>query len=133
MEFNYNAGFHVPIAPPLVAYNINVGSKLVNPFNPNGHLEPTGSTTEVELGALFDVGVSAGIGDFSGTGGKCAGSTISFGLGKYSGLQLTLRKDAKLFKPSTWIDGISFGLGRGIAFPATYTIPVHTQFIDPVP
>lgn len=55
-------------------------------------------------------------------GGKCAaGYSINIGLGTKLGVQITPRSsqdtNRSIFNPARYIDGISFGLGKGISLP----------------
>jgi RHS repeat-associated protein len=117
-EFQNNAGFHVPDdVAPYQSTGPNVASRTTS----EGVLESVPTTMDRVIGTFADIGVSTGIGDISGTDGKCAGGTINIGMGDYGGVQITLRKDAQLSHPSTWIDGVSVGLGLGISLPVSYT------------
>ena len=74
-----------------------------------------------------DIGVSAGVGDLSGTGNQ-AGSVVAIGSGRYGGVQITLRKEfdpnRSWYDPLKYIDAISVGLGVGLGLPASITVPV---------
>jgi len=120
-QFQYSAGYHVPSSTPGVAEGPQVSSHISDfTENPIQALTSDPVTDDSEYGAIADIGVSAGLGDFSGTGGECAGKVINIGVGKYGGLQITLRKYwTQTWDPLKWIDGISVGLGLGIASPVT--------------
>lgn len=120
----FNAGFHVPPLPGYASAGLNIGSEKVHPFGGDRHWEGKGITPEAVVGSMADIGVSAGISDFSNTGGKCAGDTINLGLGRYAGVQITLRKDFTWSDPTTWVDGVTVGLGLGASLPVSYTIPL---------
>jgi len=69
------------------------------------------ATLDIEFGAIADIGVSAGLSDLSGTGGKCAkGYSINLGLGRYGGFQITPRQEQDrskwIINPLRYIDGI---------------------------
>ena len=109
-RFQFAAGVHLPIRLYPVSAGVTAGN--------------LGGGPEVTFGSYYDAGVMIGVGDFSDECGKNAGNVIGFGLGRYAGIQLTLRKNAQLFHPSTWIDGITAGLGIAIASPITLTVPL---------
>jgi uncharacterized protein RhaS with RHS repeats len=129
ITFTYNAGGHLPTGPWPVAIGATIGSELVRPFDASGRLEGRGITYEATAGVWADIGVSAGVGDLSGTGNQ-AGPVISAGSGRYGGIQLTLRKEFDSYRswydPLKYIDGISFGLGLGIGFPLSLTVPFES-------
>ncbi len=120
-QFQYSAGYHLPTQDAGVAEGQQWSSHISDfSQNPINALTSNPVSDDVETGTLFDVGVSAGIGDFSNTGGACAGKSINIGLGKYGGLQITLNKDwNKTWNPLHWVDGISVGLGVGLSSPLT--------------
>jgi hypothetical protein len=57
--------------------------------NPENPVTANPVENEVVAGSIADVGVSVGISDLSGTGGKCEGYSINIGSGKYGGVQIT--------------------------------------------
>jgi RHS repeat-associated protein len=131
-DLRVNGGFHVPLWPPFASVGTTVGSKLQgSSLGTYGDLEAVESGTEIVWGSFADIGFSGGIGDISGTGGKCAGIAIGlhniFG-GKYGGISVTLRRDAKLLQPLTWIDGFEVGLGLGLSLPVTVTTPFPGEY-----
>jgi hypothetical protein len=90
--------------------------------NPSAPLTSNPIAIDIAVGVIADVGAAAGLSDLSDTGGKCASPySINFGLGTRSGIQVTPRLNQDLtksiFNPLRYIDGISFGLGVGIASP----------------
>lgn len=119
-NLDFSFGFHIPISPgvavgPVIGSTINDYSN--NPSNP---LESVPLTTDIEIGAIIDGGGSIGISDISQTGGKCAGTTINLGLGKYLGASITPYRGIDLLNPSTWgIDGFSLNFGAGVTLPVT--------------
>lgn len=109
VAFDFKAGTHVPIRLYPVSFGASAG--------------PGGGGPEVVVGSYWDVGFSVGMKDFSDTGGLQSGNTLNIGFGKYLGLQFNFRKDKKWYDPSTWLDGVSAGLGLALSLPMTYTIP----------
>ena len=117
-DFVFNAGFHLPAIPiPGMAGGVTASSS----WAPGQGLEGAsynGLSSEVVLGGIADAGVSAGIGGLSK--GMCDDGnprSISFGLGKYGGIQLN-------FIGSNF-DGITVGLGVGLSLPITVTVPAR--------
>ncbi len=127
-DFAYNAGFHLPTGPWPLSAGGNFSSELVRPFDYTGRLVSKGLTPEAVSGSWGDFGVSAGIADLSGTGNQ-AGPAISIGSGKYGGIQITLRKEfdpnGKWYDPLKYIDGVTVGLGLGLSFPVSVTVPIE--------
>jgi RHS repeat-associated protein len=122
-DLNFATGFHLPVSPG-VAVGPVASSSIVNySQNPNGPLVSNPIGTDVALGVIADVGVNVGISDISGTGGKCAGTTVNLGAGRYSGAQITFRnsqdQSLSIFNPARYIDAVSIGLGIGIATPVS--------------
>ena len=122
-DITFSAGFHIPLSPGIAVgpiYSSSVKKYPANPFNP---LVSNPTQTDVAAGVIADVGVTAGVSDLSNSGGRCSGYTVNIGSGRYGGAQITLRKsqDKKLsiFNPLRYIDGISIGLGVGIASPVS--------------
>jgi RHS repeat-associated protein len=118
---DFATGFHLPISPgiavgPLVSSSIKNYSS--NPGNP---LTANKTKIDIAAGVLADVGVAVGVSDLSGTGGQCAGYALNLGSGRYGGAQITFRKaqdpSKSIFNPLRYIDGVSIGLGLGIAAP----------------
>jgi RHS repeat-associated protein len=112
--FVFNAGAHIPAMPiPGVAGGVSFSST----WAPGQGIEGAsykGMLAEAVLGEIADVGVSAGIDGLS----NCTTGTprtVSFGLGKYGGIQLNFI--------DSQFDGISFGIGLGVSLPVTITIP----------
>jgi RHS repeat-associated protein len=127
-----SAGFHLPISPG-VAVGPAVSSSIDNYSNdPRLDLTYNGVVTEVEAGVIVDAGVSIGINDISNTGGKCEGATFTLGLGRRSGISITLRSSQdtsrSILNPLRYIDGFSLGLGVGIALPVSASIPVTKPY-----
>jgi len=130
-DLTFNAGFHLPLSPG-TAIGPNFSSSAVGySDNPSVPLTSNPTTLEIEFGAIADVGVSAGFSDLSGTGGRCAVDySINIGVfsGRYGGLQIVPRKEQDrskwIINPLRYIDGISFGLGVGIALPVTVSGPL---------
>ena len=126
--FKYAAGGHAPTGPWPVAAGATVSSELVNPLNASGKLKGRGITPEATAGVWADIGVSAGVGDLSGTGNQ-AGATIGIGSGRYGGVQITIRKEfdssRSWLNPLKYIDEMSVGIGLGIGLPATVTAPLE--------
>ena len=125
MSFIFNAGGHVPIVPGFASGGYNISSEKVDPYTSNASWVANDPIAEAVVGSMADIGVNAGIADLSGTGGKCAGGTINIGVGRYSGIQITLRKDLQWYRPSTWIDAVTVGLGLGVSLPVSYTVPLR--------
>lgn len=127
ISLTYNAGFHIPVGILPVSVGTTIGSRLDNPTNPRSTIQVAPDAQEVVVGSYADIGVSAGLADFSGSGGKCAGLTLGFGLGRYGGVQITLNKNILnnigSFRSSDYVDGVSFGLGFAAAIsPVTGTV-----------
>lgn len=122
-DLSFSAGFHLPVSPGVAVGEVFSSSIPDYSNNPGNSLVSNPPTTDIEVGAIADIGVSVGVSDISGTGGKCAGNTINLGAGRYAGAQITLRQSQdqtkSIFDPARYIDGASFGLGLGIASPAT--------------
>jgi RHS repeat-associated protein len=133
-RLTYNAGFHIPITPGPVAAGPNFASHLQDPLNPESGLQSDPTSGELMVGSYADIGVSAGFGDLSNTNGGQAGATISFGSGRYGGVQFTLRrcqdKTKSIFNPLRYIDGFSFGINAGVGFPVQVSIPVKVPEIE---
>ena len=122
-DLTFGTGFHLPVSPG-VAVGPVASSSIVNySQNPNAPLTANPIGTDVALGVIADAGVNVGISDISETGGKCAGTTLNFGAGRYAGLQITFRQSQdqslSIFNPARYIDGVSIGLGIGIATPVS--------------
>jgi len=122
-DLNFSAGFHVPVSPGIAVGPV-FSSSIVNYSNsPNNSLSANPIETDVAAGVIADVGVSLGISDISATGGACAGNTLNLGTGRYAGAQITFRKTQdqtkSIFNPSRYIDGMSIGLGIGVATPVS--------------
>ncbi|MDD5492793.1 MAG: RHS repeat-associated core domain-containing protein [bacterium] len=109
-NLTFNFGGHAPIAP-----GVAVGTNFTISNNPNYD----SAKNEIEFGAIFDFGVSAGA-DWSC--GRDPGGTIAFGLGKYAGLQLTIDNTYTGWKLWRYIDAVSVGVGFGLTSPVTYTV-----------
>ena len=124
----YSGGLHVPSGPWPVAVGGSANSELVRPFDASGKLEGRGVTPEATAGVWGDIGVSAGVGDLSGTGNQ-AGPVIGLGLGRYGGVQITIRNEIDpsrgWYDPLRYIDGASVGLGLAIGLPVTVTVPIE--------
>ena len=121
-DLNFSAGFHVPISPGVAVGPVASSSAVGFSDNPFVPLTSNPTSIDIALGVIADIGVSAGFSDISGTGGKCASPiSINFGLGTRSGIQIIPRitpdQTKFIFNPLRYIDGISFGLGLGIASP----------------
>ena len=56
--------------------------------NPNADLITNPTGTDVAIGEIADFGTTVGVSDISKTGGKCAGTTINLGSGRFGGLKL---------------------------------------------
>jgi RHS repeat-associated protein len=129
INITYAAGFHVAVSPDIpIAVGPEWSSDIPGSSlgqNPITALQSDPTTGDFEIGGGFDAGVSAGIEDLSNTGGACAGWTVNFGMGKYAGVQITLRKNqdtsASIWNPLRYIDGISFGLGVGDTSPISFS------------
>jgi RHS repeat-associated protein len=127
-----SAGFHLPISPG-IAVGPAVSSSIDNYSNdPRLDFNYNGVVTEVELGVIADAGASFGINDISNTGGKCEGATFTLGLGRRSGISVTLRssQDTSRFilNPLRYVDGFSIGFGAGIALPVSVSMPVTKPY-----
>ncbi|MBF0387924.1 MAG: RHS repeat protein [Candidatus Omnitrophica bacterium] len=124
LSIAYNAGAHAPVTAG-VAVGGNWGSELRNPLSPDARLKGNGFSPEIVYGEIFDIGGSAGLSDISGSCGEKAGDTIGVNfpwMGKYGGVQVTMRNDISWNNPGTWIpDSVQVGLGLGVALPVTYT------------
>lgn len=87
-------------------------------------------TSEAVAGTFLDIGFSVGVADISGEGSQ-AGPSINFGIGKYVGVQITLRNDFDpnriWINPFKYLDGVSVGLGLGVGFPLNITVPLKTS------
>lgn len=122
-DLTFSTGLHVPISPGVAVGPVASSSIQNYSQNPNGPLTANPVNTDVALGVIADAGVNVGISDISGTGGKCAGTTINLGAGRYAGAQITFRQSQdqslSIFNPARYIDGISIGLGIGIATPVS--------------
>ena len=114
----------MPVSPGIAigpVWSASVKDYSNNPDNPVV-LNPI--EADVEAGAIADFGGTFGVSDLSGTGGKCAGYTLSVGpgFGKYLGAQITFRQSQdqakSIFNPLRYIDGVSVGIGGGVALPA---------------
>jgi RHS repeat-associated protein len=123
-DINFGGGFHLPISLG-IAVGPQFGSTAYGwSENPMVPLTSDPPKMDWEVGAIADIGVTAGISDISNTHGACAAPvSLNFGLGRYGGIQITPRvsqdKSKWFFDPTRYIDGISFGLGIGLALPVT--------------
>ncbi|WP_246325325.1 RHS repeat-associated core domain-containing protein [Dissulfurirhabdus thermomarina] len=128
--FTYSADGHAPTGPWPVAAGGTASSKLVNPLDASGKLESRGVTPEATAGVWADIGVSAGVGDLSGTGNQ-AGPTVGIGAGRYGGIQFTLRREfdesRSWYDPLRYLDGVSVGLGIGLGLPVNVTVPLESN------
>jgi RHS repeat-associated protein len=125
-DISFSAGFHIPISPG-VAVGPTVASTARNAFKNiregNGApLTADGVSIDWAFPVIADIGVAAGITDWSGTNGASAAPfSINLGLGTRGGVQIIPRKSIDkskaLWNPARYIDGVSVGLGVGIAFP----------------
>ncbi len=122
-DLTFSAGLHLPISPGVAVGPIASSSIKDYSGNPDNPLVSNPVATDVAVGVIADAGVSVGISDISGTGGSCAGYTVNLGAGRYAGAQITLRQTQDQTKsvvdPRRYIDGISIGLGVGIALPVS--------------
>ena len=123
-----SAGFHLPVAVG-IAVGPAVSSSIDNySGDPRLDFNYDGVRAELEAGAIIDAGASIGVNDISDTHGACEGATFTLGLGRRSGVSVTLRssQDTSLFilNPLRYIDGFSFGFGVGITAPVTATVHV---------
>ncbi|MEA4855005.1 RHS repeat-associated core domain-containing protein [Solidesulfovibrio sp.] len=113
-----NAGFHVPTGPWPVSAGVSRDFASLN------------RTSEAVAGTFLDIGFSVGVADISGEGNQ-AGPSINFGIGKYAGVQITLRNDFDpnriWLNPLKYLDGVSVGLGLGVGFPLNLTVPLKTS------
>ncbi|MDR0275842.1 MAG: hypothetical protein LBI48_11010, partial [Burkholderiaceae bacterium] len=133
-DINFTAGFHLPVSPG-VAVGPQAGSTAHgwsdNPFTP---LTADPIKIDAEAGAIADIGVTAGFSDISNTNGACAAPfPINIGLGRFgTGIQITPRTSQDeskwFFDPTRYIDGISFGLGVGIALPVTVSTTISSFY-----
>ncbi len=72
-DVKFQAGFHVPFSPGLTVGPV-VSSTIVDySRNPENPVTANPVENEVVAGSIGDVGVSVGINDLSGTGGRCEG------------------------------------------------------------
>jgi RHS repeat-associated protein len=122
-DISFSTGFHIPVSPG-VAVGPDVSSSIKNySDNPGNSIVANPIETDVAVGVIADAGVAVGISDLSGTRGKCAGYKINLGAGRYAGAQFTLRQSQdtskSIFNPLRYIDGLSIGLGVGIASPVS--------------
>jgi filamentous hemagglutinin len=113
-------GFHVPISPGVLVgangmLNLSAGTKSVAP--------------DIGVGGLFDIGANIG---FFGDPKYTGPTTINIGLGKYAGVQLYPTNSLALgdkpwYFPSRYLNGVSAGIGAGIALPVSVTAdPTYT-------
>jgi RHS repeat-associated protein len=129
-----NAGGHIPIFGPTP---IAIGGSFSSTYNISGSKSDSsygGFTTEIEAGSWADLGVSIGLSNLSNDPCQEGGATIGFGVGRYSGVQITLRNtfddNRGWYNPLKYIDGISVGLGIGLGTPINITGPL-TGFTSP--
>jgi len=122
-DLSFTAGFHLPISPGVAVgpvYSSVISDYSANSRNP---LVSNPASMDIEVGAIADAGVSIGVSDISGRGGNNSGYTINLGAGEYFGVQITATQAQNsamsVFNPARYIDGISVGLGAGIALPVT--------------
>jgi hypothetical protein len=121
-DLNFSAGFHLPVSAGIAVGPNATSSAIGYSDNPYVPLSANPISADFAIGVIADIGVSAGISDLSGTCGKSAAPyTINFGLRTKGGIQITPRSaidpNKSIFNPLRYIDGISFGLGIGIASP----------------
>jgi RHS repeat-associated protein len=119
---------HVPISPGF-AIGGSVGITLYS--NNAANILQTHADGEAEIGTIADAGLSLGLSDLSGTGGKCASEvTLSAGIGKF-GISITPRvaQDTSLWiiNPLRYIDGFSFNFGVSLGLPVTVTLPLSSK------
>ncbi|MFH1062627.1 MAG: RHS repeat-associated core domain-containing protein [Candidatus Omnitrophota bacterium] len=119
LKMVFNGGGHIPVSAGTA-----LGMTVQSEWDKTG-LHAAGTSIDMVMGDIVDVGFSLGIGDISNTCGEKAGGTLSLNhplLGKYGGIQLTFRNDFNWSDPGTWIpDGLQVGIGLGISLPSTYT------------
>jgi RHS repeat-associated protein len=120
-------GFHVWF-PNVYFMPFGFGATRSWRFTLDGRVD--GADTKIEMQSLGwgDFGISVGVTEISGCPNK-GGPTITLGgvpfLGKFGGIQITLRNDFSLWHPSTWIpDEIQVGLGLGLTLPTSITFPL---------
>jgi RHS repeat-associated protein len=122
-DLSFSTGFHVPVSPGIAVGPVFSSSIVNYSKSPNNSLSANPIETDVAAGMITDIGVSVGISDISVTGGACAGNTLNLGAGRYAGAQITFRKTQdqtkSIFNPSRYIDGMSIGLGIGMATPVS--------------
>ena len=122
-DLSFSTGFHVPVSPGVAVGPVFSSSVKNYSGNLSNHLVSNPIGTDVAVGVVADVGVSAGVSDLSGTGGACSGNTLNLGAGRYAGAQITFRQyqdtTKSIFNPLRYIDGVSIGLGVGLASPVS--------------
>jgi RHS repeat-associated protein len=128
-DVTFSFGFHVPVSPGLAVGPV-VSSTIVGySNNPSAPITPNPTDVEIAVGVIADIGVAVGISDLSGTGGACAGPSINFGLGTRAGVQIVPRlvqdRSKSIFNPLRYIDGISLGIGAGVALPVNVSQPLN--------
>lgn len=120
INWAFNAGAHIYLPPTAGAWGFNIGSVWTVDYSTNEvQSEFKGIDKEYTIGSFYDFGVSAGVTGLSGCENGTE-RTLSFGLGKYGGAQLTFKGGR--------LDAISVGLGRGYSLPVTFTIPLQEIF-----
>ena len=122
LDLGFAAGFHLPVSPGVAVGPVFSSQVTGYSNNPSAPLTSNPTTVDIAVGVIADIGVQAKISDISGTGGANASPySINFGLGTFGGIQITPRisqdQSKSIFNPTRYIDGISFGIGIGVATP----------------
>jgi RHS repeat-associated protein len=134
--YSISGGFDLPVGPWVATGPSGLGLNIYDTTNLNGWLftyQPP--TQQLEIGGTADIGFNFSASDFSGTGGQCAGITMSVGWSKYLGASVILRSTQDLSLPwydlYRYIDGISINVGLALPPPLGSPITISGPLYVP--